>query len=128
MAPALLFGTGLVVDGGRAITTRQEVIGLASEGARAAVDRMDVAGFRDQGAVRAVAPGAAQAAACTWIALYRPDASCSAVAGPDGQVNVTVTITYQPVLLGAVGVGPQVVSATAGARPAIGDTQEVSIP
>lgn len=128
MAPALVFGTGLVVDGGRAITARQEAIGLASEGARAAVDRMDVAGFRDDGAIRAVAPGAAQAAACTWIGQYRPDASCAAVVGSQGQVDVTVTITYRPAILGAVGVGPQVVSATAGARPAIGDTQEVSIP
>ncbi len=127
MVPALVFGTGLVVDGGRAITARQEVIGLASEGARAAVDRMDVEGFREQGAVRVVAPGAAQAA-CTWIGQYRPDASCAATVGPEGQVDVTVTITYRPVILGAVGVGTQVVSATVGARPAIGDTREVSLP
>ncbi|MGJ7452803.1 pilus assembly protein TadG-related protein, partial [Aquipuribacter sp. MA13-13] len=38
LVPALVFATGLVVDGGRAIAVRQEAIGLASQAARAAID------------------------------------------------------------------------------------------
>ena len=124
--PALVFGVGLVVDGGRAITARQEALGLASEAARAAVDQMDVGGYRTGGGVRAVAPGAGQAAACSWISAHHPGAGCVATLAGEGRVEVTVTLTYQPLILGAVGVGGQVVSASAQARPATGDTVEVS--
>lgn len=128
LAPALFLGVGLVVDGGRAITARQEALGLASEAARAAVDRMDVTGYRGGGGLTAVAPGSARAAACTWVDEHRPDASCAATVGAGGRVDVTVEITYRPGILSAVGVGPQLVSATAGARPAVGDSVEVDVP
>lgn len=128
LAPALFLGVGLVVDGGRAVTARQDALGLASEAARAAVDRMDVTGYRGGGGLTAVAPGSARAAACTWVDDHRPDASCGATVGAEGRVDVTVRITYRPALLSAVGVGPQLVSATAGARPAVGDTVEVDVP
>ncbi len=128
LVPALVFATGLVVDGGRAITVRQEAIGLASQAARAAVDQMDLTGYRGSAGLRPVAPGAAQSAACTWISEHRPDARCSAVTQEQGRVEVTVTLTYRPVLLGAAGVGERLVSASAQARPAIGDTEEVTTP
>lgn len=128
LVPALVFAAGLVVDGGRAITVRQEAIGLASQAARAAVDQMDVGGYRGGGGVRAVAPGAAQAAACSWISEHRTDAQCTARSEADGRVEVRVTLTYRPVILGAVGVSTRVVSASAQARPAIGDTTEVTGP
>ena len=128
LVPALVFGAGLVVDGGRAITARQEAVGLAAEAARAAVDQMDVTSYRTGGGARAVAPGAAQAAACGWTAKYRPDAGCTASVAARGRVEVTVTLIYRPVILGAVGVGPRVVSASAQARPAIGDATEVGAP
>lgn len=125
MVPVLIFAVGLVVDGGRAISARQEAIGLASQAARKAVDQMDTGGYRAGGGVRAVAPGAAQAAACTWIGRYRPDASCTAVVRPGGQVDVTVTLAYTPVILGAAGMAPKTISVSANARPAVGDGQEV---
>lgn len=128
LVPALVFATGLVVDGGRAITARQEAIGLASQAARAAVDQMDLSGYRGSGAVRPVAPGAAQSAACTWIREHRPDARCAAITRDQGRVEVTVTLTYRPVILGAAGVSDRVISASAQARPAIGDTEEVTDP
>lgn len=128
LVPALVFATGLVVDGGRAITVRQEAIGLASQAARAAVDQMDLSGYRGSGGVRPVAPGAAQSAACSWISKHRPDARCAATTHPQGRVEVTVSLTYRPVLLGAAGVGERAVSASAQARPAVGDSEEVTTP
>lgn len=128
LVPALVFATGLVVDGGRAITLRQEAIGLASQASRAAVDQMDLSGYRSSAGLRPVAPGAAQSAACTWISEHRTDARCTAVTHGQGRVEVTVTLTYRPVILAAVGVGERVVSASAQARPAIGDTEEVTDP
>lgn len=128
LVPALVFATGLVVDGGRAITVRQEALGLASEAARAAVDQMDLSGYRGSGGARPVAPGAAQSAACTWIDQHRPDARCAATTHGQGRVEVTVTLTYRPVLFGAAGAGERVISASAQARPAIGDTTEVTDP
>ncbi|MGJ7442991.1 TadE/TadG family type IV pilus assembly protein [Aquipuribacter sp. MA13-6] len=128
LIPALVFASGLVVDGGRAITVRQEAIGLASQAARAAVDEMDLSGYRGRGGVRPVAPGAAQSAACTWIRVHRPEAGCAAITHGQGRVEVTVTLTYRPVLLRAAGVGERVISASAQARPAIGDTEEVTTP
>ncbi len=128
IVPVTMLAVGLVVDGGRAITARQEAIGLASQAARTAVDQLDRGGYRNGGGVLAVAPGAAQAAACAWVARYRPDATCQASTGPGGAVHVEVSITYTPVLLGAAGVGPRVVRADADARPAVGDRQEVQAP
>jgi len=128
LVPALVFATGLVVDGGRAITLRQEAIGLASQASRAAVDQIDLSGYRSSGGLRPVAPGAAQHAACTWISEHRTDARCTAVTHAQGRVEVTVTLTYRPVILAAVGVSERVISASAQARPAIGDTEEVTDP
>ncbi|MGJ7442969.1 TadE family protein [Aquipuribacter sp. MA13-6] len=128
LVPALVFATGLVVDGGRAIAVRQEAIGLASQAARAAIDQMDLSGYRGSGGVRPVAPGAAQSAACTWISEHRPDARCAATTHGQGRVEVTVTLTFRPVLLGAAGVGERAISASAQARPAVGDTEEVTAP
>lgn len=128
IVPVMIFSAGLVVDGGRAISTRQEAIGLASEAARSGVDQMDTGGYRTGGAVRAVAPGAAHGAACAWIARHRPDATCEASLGPSGQVAVTVTLAYRPVILAAAGMAPKTVAATSEARPAIGDGQEIEAP
>ena len=128
LVPALVFATGLVVDGGRAITVRQEALGLAGQAARTGVDQMDLGGYRAGEGVRAVAPGAAQVAACGWIMEHRAGAGCTATAGADGLVEVTVTLTYRRVILGAAGVGPRVVSVAARARPALGDPTEVATP
>jgi len=128
IVPVMVLSAGLVVDGGRAISARQEAIGLASEASRSAVDQMDLGTYREGGGPRAVAPGAAQAAACAWVASSRADASCRASTGPGGLVQVTVTLTYSPVMLGAVGVGPRPVTGQAEARPAIGDDEEVTDP
>ena len=83
-------------------------------------------------------PAPPSAAACGWIEEHRPDAACTATllgrdGGPGqppgpGRVEVTVTLTYRPLILGAAGAGTQVVSASAQARPATGADTEVTTP
>ncbi len=128
MVPVMFMCLGLVVDGGRAISAHADAVGVADSAARIAVDRLDTRGYRDGGGVRAVAPGAAQAAACGWVATARPDASCSASIGAGGAVTVTVTLSYAPVVLSAIGVGGLTQTGTATARPAIGDRTEIDTP
>jgi Flp pilus assembly protein TadG len=126
MLPALVLSAGIVVDGGKALQARQQATGLAGEGARAAVDRMDTSAYRDSTGPFVPAPGAVQAAACTWVAQARPDASCQARPGAGGVVDVTVTLTYTPVLLAPI--GPRSATGHGTARPAVGVQREVTSP
>lgn len=125
MVPPIMVSAGLVVDGGRALAARQQATGLAAEGARAAVDRVDPRVYRN-GAGPAVAPGSTRAAACSWVAGVRPEATCTATSAADGRVSVTVSVVYQPVLL--IGFGERTATGRGTARPAVGVQDEVVTP
>lgn len=123
LVPTMLLTGALVVDGGRALQTRQEATGLAAEAARYAVDRVDTTRYRTVSGPAVPAPGTAQTAACTWVAQTRPDAVCTAVPGVDGVVEVSVTVVYTPMMLPSA-VGPMTVTGHGTARPAVGVDQE----
>lgn len=122
MVVVLWMAVGLVVDGGRAIAAHVDAVGVADQAARSAVDQLDQTAYRT-GQTNPVAPGAAEAAACAWVARERPDARCTATRSGDG-VTVHVRIAYTPVVL--IGLASIPAGGTATARPAIGDITEVT--
>lgn len=123
--PVLMLCLGLLLDGGRYITARQQASAIADQGARTAVDQMERGGYRDGGDPRAVNAAAASAAACRWVSRHYPTARCAVQVLADGQVQVTTTLTYQPLLLSVVGVRSLTAQSTAQARPALGDRTEI---
>lgn len=125
IVPVLFAFGGLVLDGGRVITSRQTAANVAEQAARLAVDELNRDTFRGSGQVGAVDLPAAQTAACGYSATAGPAASCSTTLTPDGQLRVEVTITTQTALLGAVGISSLTVRGSGTARPAIGANQEV---
>ena len=126
LLPVLFAFAGLVLDGGRVVTARQNAANIAEQAARQAVDQLDRGRFRDTGnAVGAVDPPAAAAAACRYIASASPGSGCAVTVDADGQVRVDVTITTPTALLAAVGVPRITVTGTGQSRPAVGVTQEV---
>lgn len=127
LLPVLLAFAGLVLDGGRAISARQDAANLAEQAARSAVDQL--AGGARNSPVGAqflqLDPGAANSSACGYVAGARPGALCSTTIGSDGQVQVTVTIKQATAILRAIGVSQLTASGNGQARPAFGATQEV---
>lgn len=125
MLPVLFVFAGLVLDGGRVITSRQTAANVAEQAARRGADQLATGSVRG-GSIGAIDLGAAQSAACAYTATVAVNSSCSASLTPTGQVRVNVTITTPTALLAAVGV-PQITVTGAGqARPAFGVTQEVT--
>lgn len=127
LLPALLSFAGLVLDGGRAISARQDAANLAEQAARNAVDELaDGARNSPVGAqFLQLDPGAAASSACGYVAGARPGALCSTTIGNDGQVQVTVTIKRATAILRAIGVSQLTASGNGQARPAFGATEEV---
>ena len=126
LLPVLFAFGGLVLDGGRVITARQNAANIAEQAARQAVDELDQDTFRDTGnAVGAVDLPAAAAAACRYTATAAPGSRCATTLTADGQVRVQVTTTTPTALLAAVGVAELTVTGTGQSRPAVGVTQEV---
>lgn len=106
-APAMIFLAGLVIDGGAALEARQRAADVAEQAARAAGSQCNVALLRSAGECRITDSGAANTAAqpytlgngvTAWnLAFTDP------VPGEADQfygVRVTVTITFETVLLG----------------------------
>lgn len=125
IVPVLFGFAGLVLDGGRVITARQNASNVAEQAARSAGDELNRSLFRGTVAqVGAVNLGAAQAAACGYAAVAGPTSSCSATLTDSGQVQVDVTITTRTVLLSALGISQITVAGTGRARAGVGVTQE----
>ncbi len=102
LAGAFLALAGLVWDGGRAITARQQAADLAEQAARAGADDLDVSAARATGADR-IDPAGAIAAACRYVAVAAPGAGCLADATP-AAVTVAVTTRTPTAVLGIVGI------------------------
>lgn len=126
LAPVLLGFAGLVWDGGRQVSARQDAANLAEQAARTAVDQLDVSDR--QAAVdsqfRRLDPAAARARGCGYVAAARPGAVCTLTVTGDGQVQVQVRITTATVLLRVVGVNRLQATGAGQARPAFGATKE----
>ena len=118
LATALFGVAGLVWDGGLAISARQRAADLAGQAARAGADVMDVDAARSSGADR-IDPMAANAAACGYLAVAAPQASCRSEA-TTSTVTVHVTTTASTAVLGIVGIHQLTTRGEASARTARG--------
>jgi Flp pilus assembly protein TadG len=97
LATALLFVTGLVVDGGGKIATYIEASNLASSAARAGAQAVDQAELYDTGDV-VIDPAEAEELANAYLAAA--DHPGTGVVEVDGNtVTVTVTLTHVPKML-----------------------------
>ena len=118
---ALLAAVGLVVDGGGKVRALQRADEAAREAARAGSQMLDVpAAVRGDSA--RVDPTAAARAARAYLDAAGVDGT---VAVQGNLVQVSTSVTYQPVFLGVAGVGPLTVTGSAFARPVTGDDEEV---
>jgi Flp pilus assembly protein TadG len=125
LTPALLALGGLVLDGGRQLSARQQAADLAEQGARAGVDHLDLTQLRSGGSSSTDAgqggpldiPGA-KTTACRYVTTADPSATCTATveATADGQrLTVRVRTTSNTVLLGLIGVNHLHTDATGSA-------------
>jgi hypothetical protein len=108
-APAMIFMAGLVIDGGGALEARQRASDIAEQAARAGAGQCNVALLRSAGECRITDPGLVNQAAqpytrdngvTEWHAVL-----INPVPGAAGEfygVRVTVTMTFNTVLLGIV--------------------------
>lgn len=115
---AFLALAGLVWDGGRAITAREQAANLAEQAARAGAEILDVSAARATG-VDTIDTTAADAAACRYVHLTDAAATCSATATAT-TVTVAVTTHTRTAVLGIVGVNNLTTHGHATAKPVRG--------
>lgn len=125
LTPALFALGGLVLDGGRHLSARQQAADLAEQAARAGADHLDVSELRAAGTSQAspLDVPAAKAAACRFVTTSDPTATCIATvtSTPDGQrLTVRVRSTTSTVLLGLIGVNQLHTDATGSAIAVMG--------
>jgi len=101
LAGALFGLAGLVWDGGRAITARQQAADLAEQAARAGANALDLNAIRANGSDTLDAPRAI-ADACHYVRIASPGSGCAATA-TGTSVSVTVTSHTPTALLGIIG-------------------------
>jgi len=109
---ALLAMAGLVIDGGAALSDRQQAANLAEQAARVGADQLDPASLRGPGPAR-VDTRSARAAATRYLATQ---GRAGRVDVDGAAVTVTVTISRRTTLLGLAGVGRLTVTGRATAR------------
>lgn len=113
MTVALVVIVGIAVDLGGQVHARQRAHDVASEAARAGAQQLTTAdAMRGNQTAIDVSKGKAAALAYATAAGYRATVTLTT----DDLLQVTVTGSYQPVFLGAVGVGTAPVTAHASAR------------
>lgn len=117
LVPALMLASGLVLDGGAALATKDRVMGEASEAARAGADALDVIAYHRAGHV-VVDPLLAKKAAESFLAATGDHFTVS-VSGDS--VTVTVTADYRTQLLNASGLNVIHVAGHATAHPVTSD-------
>jgi hypothetical protein len=110
-----ILGASLVVDGGRAMTLKVDLIDAAQEAARAGANQIDLLALRADGTVQ-LDPTAAQAAAQEFLATIGQTGTATATTG---QVTVTVTRTQRTLLLNQIGITSSTLSWTATAQPVV---------
>ncbi|WP_129665733.1 TadE/TadG family type IV pilus assembly protein [Phytoactinopolyspora endophytica] len=116
----ILLLTGLVLDGGLALSAKVEAIGHAQEAARAGAQQLDLAAFRADGTLT-LDPHAAGATAHEYLDAAGATGTVT-VAGDT--ITVNVTATYSPQLLSLAGISTVDVAGTASAQPHRGDTAD----
>lgn len=112
---AALVVVGLALDAALLAATYREAAFAADVGAEAGAAEIARDGY-GQGLVLDRERAEATAAGAALTARPRPGRSVAAAAGPT-RVCVTVTDRYEPRILGAVGIGPEVITIKACAEP-----------
>jgi Flp pilus assembly protein TadG len=107
-----LLMTGLVFDGGAAMTTKASALTVAQQAARAGADQLDLTTLRTTGEVQ-LDPAAAEQVAAGWLEQAGVAGTVSATTE---LVTVTVTATGSAVLLPVVGITSYELAATATAE------------
>ncbi|MEY9934118.1 Flp pilus assembly protein TadG [Catenulispora sp. GP43] len=117
LVPVLLLASGLVLDGGAALSTKDRVLGEASEAARAGADALDVLAYRQTG--HAVPdPVRARNAAERYLAATGDHYTVTVSAD---SVSVSVTADYRTQLLNLGGLDVIHVAGHATAHPVTSD-------
>lgn len=101
LTTALLACTGLVLDGGLALTARVRAVGLAQEAARAGAQELDLTAFRSTGTLT-LRPAGAITTAQRYLSAAGATGTATASATT---VTVTVRIEQPTGLLAMVGIG-----------------------
>lgn len=119
LALGIAVAIGLVVDAGGRLQAEQAAQADASEAARAAGQAIDPGQAIANGKV-VIDPTAAVKAGDSYLAT----AGVNGTVTPTGadSVRVTVTVTYQPPFLGAIGAGPERITVTESADLVTGVT------
>lgn len=117
LVPALLLASGLVLDGGAALSTKDRAMGEAAEAARAGADALDVVAYRQTGRA-ALDQLRARAAAERYLAATG-DRYTVTVSGD--AVTVTVKADYRTQLLNVGGLDVIHVGGQATAHPVTSD-------
>lgn len=120
---ALMVVAGLVVDGGRAVNARAEIMDDAEQAARAGANQVDLAALRAGGTVR-VDAGQARTAAVDYLTARGYDAGRITVQATGAEVDVSVRDTVPTALLAMIFINSFEVEGSAVARAAAGITQE----
>lgn len=110
---ALVLIVGIAVDLGGQVHAKQRAHDIAAEAARAGANQL-TAQDAMRGTQTSIDPAKARSAALAYVAASGYTGSATLTG--DTLIQVTVTGTYRPVFLGAAGVGPTLVTATASAR------------
>lgn len=119
----LMAVAGLVVDGGRAVNARAEIMDDAEQAARAGANRVDDAVLRSGGPVVLNQAAAAQAAADFLVARgYDPGRVTAST--NEAEVTVSVTDDVPTTLLSLIFIDSFEVAGSAVARAAVGITTE----
>lgn len=105
--PAAIMLAGLVVDGGGQIRALQQANDISAEAARYAGQQIDV-GCATVGAEVGINRGQAQLAAQRYIDQNPSDVTLRDVSFRDeNTIVVQSNLTYEPIFLGMIGVGPR---------------------
>lgn len=120
----LMLVAGLVVDGGRAVNARAEIMDDAEQAARAGANQVDLSVLRATGQV-SVDPAAARAAAAAYLVGQGYDAGRINATADQAEVSVTVRRDVPTALLSMIFIQSFEVEGVATARAALGVTTEI---
>lgn len=118
LAAALLAAVALIYDGGTILAARRETNNIARQAARAGAQALDETSLRAGG--RLLDPGAAHAAASSFLASY--DLTAQEITVEGDRITVTIEATAHTPLLAPLGISSRTVTATESAQPIRGSS------
>ncbi|ABS06109.1 pilus assembly protein TadG-related protein [Kineococcus radiotolerans] len=123
--PMLFALLGLIFDGGAAIAGAQQADNVADQAARAGADQLDVSAARSEQALFGGADTArASRAACEYVSVALPGASCTVTANAD-TVTVAVAATVPAQFFGVIGIHQLSIDGSGSADSHTGIDEEV---